>query len=191
MWLAIEGIVGAGKTTTATLIAERSSLVSVIEPSDQHPLLDAYYGNPHQFALETELIFMALQSHCVSAASGASDLISDFAPRKNFIFARLSCSDEELELLEAVDRHLWGRLPTPDITVVLNVPPAVCRDRILERGRSYEQGIDIADLARLQDGYVEATRDLGKQVMQLDLTGEETRDQVVLAVMGACGIERP
>lgn len=188
MWLAIEGIIGAGKTTTARLIGERTSLIPVIEPSDQHPLLNAYYSDPRRFALETELLFMVLQSHRLSTAATSSSLVSDFAPRKNFVFARLNCSDDDLGLLETVDERLWRPLPSPDLTVILDTPPTICKDRILERDRVYERDLKVGDLERLRTGYDEATGELGKEVRRLDLTGEETRDEVAASVMRVCGL---
>jgi deoxyadenosine/deoxycytidine kinase len=187
MWLAIEGIVGAGKTTTADLLGERTGLVATLEPTDRHPLLDAYYADPRRFALATELVFMALQAHQVTAIGGPG-FVSDFAPAKNFVFARLSCDAADLALLEAVDRRLWRDLPRPDLTVVLDVPAEVCLERIARRGRGYELGLGVADLERLRAGYERSLPALGADVRRIALTGAESPDEVADAAGEIAGL---
>lgn len=181
MWLAIEGIIGAGKTTTAQLLGVQTSLAPLIERSDQHPLLGAYYSNPSRFAFETELIFMALQAHQV-AADGRSEFVSDFAPAKNFVFARTTCSPDDLTLLKEIDERLWRELPRPEMVVVLDVPPRVCLQRIIERGHAYERSISVAYLEGLRDGYMTAISELGSEVELLGLSGDEAPDEVARRV---------
>jgi len=181
MWLAIEGIMGAGKTTTAQLLGDQTSLAPLIERSNQHPLLSAYYSDPTRFAFETELIFMALQAQQVMAED-LGGFVSDFAPAKNFVFARTTCSPADLALLEDVDERLWRDLPRPDLTVVLDVPPRVCLKRITERGHAYEQNISVTVLEGLRNGYVVALAELGNQVELLGLSGDEVPVEVARQV---------
>jgi deoxyadenosine/deoxycytidine kinase len=188
MWLATEGIVGAGKTTTAELLAERPDLTAILERYDLHPLLGSYYADPARFALETELVFMVLQAHQVGTAAVSSGLVSDFAPAKNFVFARLSCDAADLGLLESVDRRLWRDLPQPDLTVVLDVPAEVCLERVIRRGRAYEQGLTVTDLERIRDGYEASLQELGGEVKRIDLDGGESRAEVAAAVIDAAGL---
>jgi deoxyadenosine/deoxycytidine kinase len=189
MWLAIEGVIGAGKTTTAEAVAARSHLTPVIERSEQHPLLQAYYRHPHRFAVETELVFMALQAHQVRQLNGDS-WVSDYAPAKNFVFARSICEPSDLLLLEEVDRRLWRDLPAPHLTLFLDVPPEVCLQRIRGRGRAYELGLEIGDLERIQFDYLQALDELGDTVRIVEFDGGEPPDQVAAAVLQAAGVER-
>lgn len=189
MWLAIEGIVGAGKTTTAELVGAGTDLAPVIERSDQHPFLGDYYRDPARFALETELAFMVLQAHQIRTTDVASGFVSDFAPGKNLIFARMACGDADLSWLESVELRLWRDLPSPELTVFLDVPPNACLGRIAERGRAYEQDLTVPDLDRLRDGYVGALDDLGAEVLTLALDGTESPSEVARAVVDAANLK--
>jgi deoxyguanosine kinase len=178
MWLGVEGIIGAGKTTSAEILGERSTAALLIERSDQHPLLGSYYSDPARYAFETELIFMALQAQQVAGSDDSNGFISDFTPAKNFVFARFTCSPADLALLEAIDERLWGNLPKPDLVVVLDVPPQVCLRRIAKRGYGYEENITVSDLERLRVGYMKALSELGAEVQVLSLSGDETPNEV-------------
>ena len=189
MWLALEGVVGAGKTTTAALVGELAGADAALERLDDHPLLEAYYRNPSRYALETELIFMSIQASQVRDALGGDRLVTDFAPAKNLVFARLETGGDDLRLLELADARLWRDLPRPDLTVVLDVPLDICRERLVARGRPYEQGMALDDLARIRAGYLEALDSLGASVARLELSGGEEPVEVARAVMRMAGLE--
>jgi deoxyadenosine/deoxycytidine kinase len=189
MWLAIEGVVGAGKTTTGELVGSLTELRPVLERSEDHPFLEAYYRDPARHAIETELAFMLLQAHQLRAADAPNALVSDFSPAKNLIFARLNCCADDLRFLEAVDSRLWRDLPRPDLTVFLDVPTDVCLARVVSRGREYEQGLVRADLEKIRNGYVEALQTLGTEVRRVALQGTETPTAVAAAVMQSAGLQ--
>ena len=189
MWLAIEGVVGAGKTTTSSLIGRLGDLPVVEERSDQHPFLVDYYENPSRFAVETELAFTLIQLRGMKAVSASDGLVSDFAPTKNLIFARLQLPEEDVGLLEMVEARLWRDLPQPDVVVYLDVPSQVCLSRIAQRGRDYEQHLTISDLERIKDGYRSSLESLGDVVQELELSGEELPEEVALRVMTLAKIE--
>lgn len=189
-WLAIEGIVGAGKTTTASAVAELAGVEPSLERLDDHPLLDVYYSDPSRYAVETELIFMAIHVHQMRAALTRRHIVTDFAPAKNLVFARLHAIGDDLRLLEKADERLWRDLQPPDWTAVLDVPVEVCRERLVARGRPYEQGLTLDDLARLRRGYLKALDTLGATVARIELTGEENHRHVAEKVMEIASFER-
>jgi deoxyguanosine kinase len=188
MWLAIEGVVGAGKTTTSSLVGELAGMEATLERLEEHPLLEAYYRDPARYALETELVFMAIQVRQVREALPAKRLITDFAPAKNLIFARLATRGEDFRLLEVADARLWADLPQPDLTVILDVPLDVCRARVRARGRLYEQGLNIEDLARIREGYLDGFDTLGAHVERLELSGSEKPTEVARTVLQISGL---
>lgn len=188
MWLAIEGLVGAGKTTTAELVGQRTKLSSVIEPSQDHPFLEDYYRDPRLYAIETEITFMLLQIHLLREPGQADAMVSDFSPAKNLIFARTNSVGEDLSFLAEVDARLWRGLPRPDLAVFLDVPVDVCLDRIAQRGREYEQGIGATDLTRLRDEYVDSLQTLGTAVKSVLLEGTEPPDAVADVVVQLAGL---
>jgi deoxyguanosine kinase len=183
MWLAIEGIVGAGKTTTAELISGRTGSPGVLERSADHPFLEAYYRDPERYAIETEIMFMLLQVHQLRDLTTTRDLVSDFSPTKNLIFARMNCGDEDLRFLESLEARLWADFAPPDLTVLLDVPVEVCLPRIGSRGRVYEQEIQASDLERLRAEYLSALETLGVTVKLLTLDGSESPATVATAVI--------
>lgn len=178
MWLAIEGVVGAGKTTTSSLVSQLTGAESALERLEEHPFLDDYYRDPARYAVETELAFMLLQLHQLRRLAGSSLLISDFAPPKNLIFARLETTGEDLRFLEAVDAYLWKEMPQPDLAVFLDVPPQICLERVRARARPYEMSLRVDDLKRIRDAYVGSLDSLAGTTLRLELEGGETREEV-------------
>jgi deoxyadenosine/deoxycytidine kinase len=194
MWIALEGIIGAGKTTTASLISRGSRYALLLEPSDEHPFLDDYYRDPASYVLETEIAFMLLQRHQVLQKAPKADRhwISDYAPAKNLVFAGLVASPAEMSFIETVDRELWSGLARPDLVIYLDVPVDVCKVRIDRRGRPYEAGIAASDLERLGDAYKRSLDHLGGVVRVLKLRGTETPAIVAEEVTGLItGLSRP
>ncbi len=191
MWLAIEGVVGAGKTTTSSLIGQLSGLAAVEERAELHPFLVDYYGDPARFAIETELSFMLIQLRELKTLAAPGGVVSDFAPAKNLIFAGLHSPAADVALLETVEARLWRDLPRPDLVVYLDLPLEVCLRRIVERGREYEQGLTLPDLERIEDAYRGSLESLGQEVRKLELDGRESPEEVAIGAMDLAGVARP
>lgn len=188
MWLAIEGLIGAGKTTTVELLAVSTGVAAVIERSDLHPFLDSYYADPQHVAIETEVGFMLIQRHQLRDPALPLDRISDFSPAKNMVFARTVCSREELDLLRDVEAKLWQGIAEPDLTIFLEVPIQVCMERIRLRGRPYEQQLTVSDLERLAKGYMGSLGNLGARTEKIELDGSETPAAVAGRVASLAGL---
>jgi deoxyadenosine/deoxycytidine kinase len=183
MWLAVEGIIGAGKTTSTGLICEVSGYLALLEPSERHPFLEDYYEDPARFVLETELVFMALQRNQVQKSDPWENWVSDYSPGKNLAFASLVASDQDLEVLKRVSADLWHGLPQPDLVVFLDVPTAVCLERIARRARPYERNIAASYLDDLRFAYDSLLESLGSRVRIMQLDGSESPEQVAKAVL--------
>jgi len=183
MWLAIEGIVGAGKTTTAELVGEHTKSNALIERSEDHPFLTAYYRDPRRYAIETEIMFMLLQVHQVRDVDPAQGLVSDFSPAKNLVFARTNSSGQNQQFLGELHDRLWQGLPQPEVAIFLDVSIDACLTRIVKRGRAYEQGIEVAELESLRDAYLTSLEILASRVEILALDGTESPDTVADAVI--------
>ncbi len=190
MWLAVEGVVGAGKTTTASQVGQLAGVETALERLDEHPFLEAYYRDPKRYVVETELAFMLIQIRQLRELFGGDHLVTDFAPAKNLIFARLESDDDEFGLLESVEVRLWRDLPKPDLTVVLDAPLEVCRERLVARGRPFEQGLSVGDLAQIRRGYLDRLDTLGATVTRIELTGVETPEEVAETALQAAGLAR-
>jgi deoxyguanosine kinase len=186
-WIAVEGIIGAGKTTTASLLARRLGAKPTLEVFERHPLLEAYYKAPMQVGLATELVFMALRAHMGQELPTEGPVVSDFSPAKTHVYARLTVEAEDITLLEALDRRLWRGAAWPDIAVFLDVPPEVCLRRIHARGREFEQDIQQETLRTLRAGYLSRLDTLGVRVLSVPLSGQESPDAVAAVVADTVG----
>jgi deoxyguanosine kinase len=186
-WVAIEGLMGAGKTTTTQLVGAKAEAAVVLDRANLHPFLDAYYREPRRFALETELVFMGIHSHQVKQIPSRGLFVSDFSPAKDLIFGGLNLTDSDLEFLRDVDRHLWEGLPNPSLSVFLDVPPYVCLERVQQRGRPTERSLTVGYLERLRDTYLAGFSALGERVVKVELSGRESRNEVADRVFEQIG----
>lgn len=186
VWLAIEGVIGAGKTTTASVLAGPTGLEARLERLDEHPFLEAYYRDPARHVLHTELAFMLIQTRQVGGAGGA--LVTDFAPAKNLVFAGLWLGNEDVQFLKQAERQLWRELSPPDLTVFLDVPPPVCLERVRGRGRVYEADLAEGDLIDIRRGYLASLDSLGSEVKVIELDGSEPPERVAKLVAEVAGL---
>ncbi|MDR5832969.1 deoxynucleoside kinase [Caballeronia sp. LZ034LL] len=158
-YIAIEGPIGVGKTTLATLLAERWSMRTLFERPQDNPFLERFYRDTTRHALATQLSF-ALQRTAQAAeaadivASG-TPLMADFVTQKSELFARLTLSDEEFQLYKDIAGRLHASGPAPDLVIYLQASPEVLFSRIQKRALPMELQISDAYLRALCDAYNE------------------------------------
>lgn len=158
-YIAIEGPIGVGKTTLATLLAERWSMRTLFERPQDNPFLERFYRDTTRHALATQLSF-ALQRTAQAAeaadivASG-TPLMADFVTQKSELFARLTLSDEEFQLYKDIASRLHASGPAPDLVIYLQASPEVLFSRIQKRALPMELQISDAYLRALCDAYNE------------------------------------
>lgn len=184
-WIAIEGIIGAGKTTIARLLGEHLKWPVIFEHVERHPLIDAYYGDPRRFALETELVFMALRLHEAKRFESKRAVVSDFSPAKTLIFGGLQLEQPDLALVAQIDEHLWAARPRPSLTIFLDIPADECLIRLRERGRPFERGIETDFLEELRHAYMARFDTLGAKVVRMRFDGREAPDHVARETVAA------
>ena len=157
-FIAIEGPIGAGKTSLALRLAERWPMGTLFEGGEANPFLERFYGDMPRYALATELQFAvqraeeARLSTELLARSGA--LITDFIPQKSGIFARLTLDDDEWRLYERLAQGIaCADAPVPDLVVHLQASPATLLARVTKRARAEEARISEAYLRHLSEAY--------------------------------------
>ncbi len=156
-YMAIEGPIGVGKTTLATLLAERWSMRTLFERPQDNPFLERFYRDTTRHALATQLSF-ALQraSQTQEAAdivtSGAA-LMTDFLTQKSELFARLTLPDDEFQLYKDIASRIHASAPAPDLVVYLQASPEVLFSRIQKRALPMELQISDSYLRALCDAY--------------------------------------
>jgi len=156
-YLAIEGPIGAGKTSLAHAIAQRLPARLVLEEPDANPFLARFYQDPERYALATQLFFLFQRVNHLSVMNQqdlfATRTVADFILDKDPLFAQLTLTDDELMLYQGIYGHLKPQAPAPDLVIYLQAAPETLLERVRRRGIEYEAGLTEDYLRRLADAY--------------------------------------
>jgi len=156
-YIAIEGAIGAGKSTLARLLAERTGARLVVEPDQENPFLERFYADPAAHAFQTQLFYL-LSRYQQQAALSQGDLfergiVADYLFAKDRIFAALTLDEQEFRLYDRVYSLLDAQLPRPDLVVFLQARAEVLLERIRKRARKAEARIKPDYLEELAQAY--------------------------------------
>ncbi len=155
--LAVEGAIGAGKTTLATRLAARVGARLLLERPEDNPFLEKFYADRARYALPTQLSFLFQRIEQARELSQAGIfeplVVSDFMFEKDDLFARLMLSDDEYRLYRRIGDELATLAPAPDLVLWLRAPAATLLERIARRGREMERGIEAHELDQLDALY--------------------------------------
>jgi deoxyadenosine/deoxycytidine kinase len=156
-YIAIEGVIGVGKTTLARQLARDLEARLNLEVVEENPFLARFYQDPRRYAFATQLFFL-LSRYQQQQEFFQQDLfqrrvVSDYLFAKDRIFANLNLDDMELHLYERVATELQGRVPPPDLVVYLQASVDVLMHRIAQRGRAYERGMPRSYIESLVEAY--------------------------------------
>jgi deoxyguanosine kinase len=157
--IAIEGPIGAGKSSLARRLAAHMGAELMLERADENPYLERFYADAPGYAFQTQVFFLFQRMRQVRdlAQPGmfSQAVVSDFMLAKDALFARMNLSDEEYRLYSQMYAQVSQQLPQPDLVIWLQATPATLTQRIRQRGIAMEQRIDPAYLQRLCDAYVD------------------------------------
>ena len=155
--VAIEGVIGAGKTTLAQMLSDRLGARLVLERFEENPFLPRFYEDPEHYAFQTQIFFLLSrykqQQEMFQADLFHDFLISDYIFEKDKIFAYLTLADEELKLYEALLTAIERSVPVPDLVVYLQCSVDRLMSNIRNRGRKIEEKISEEYIRDLNEAY--------------------------------------
>lgn len=164
-FIAIEGTVGAGKTTLSTRIANDFNGKLVLEEfeGDKNPFLPKFYKEPDKYSFQVEMTFLALRFQQLKDKLANLDLfhdfiISDYYVAKSLIFSRNNLQEDEYQLFARFFNIIFANMPKPELMVYLYLDVDHLQYNIKKRGRVYEQSITDDYLENIQQGYFDFIR---------------------------------
>ena len=188
-YIAIEGNIGAGKTTLAHLLSKKLNARLILEQFSDNPFLPKFYENPKQFAFPLELFFMAERYKQLKQMINTNDLfqnitISDYVFSKCLLFAKVNLAEEEFRLYQKLFDIIQQQLVFPDLIIYLHSPVEKLQKNIRKRNRAYEQTIPDEYLFNIQETYTSYIkqhniRTLFIDASNADFLGNEKHLQVV------------
>lgn len=178
-YIAIEGNIGAGKTTLTTKLAEDFNAKSVLERFADNPFLPKFYEDQNRYAFPLEMSFLADRYQQTTDDLAQFDLFKDFVVAdyhifKSLIFAKVTLAEDEFRLYKTMFDIVYKEMPKPDLYIYLYQSTARLLENIKERGRDYEQEIPADYLEKINSGYldyIKSQKDLN--VLIIDVTNKD------------------
>jgi len=156
-FIAIDGIIGTGKTQLTKLLSQKFNALPIYEEYANNPFLEQFYANPQQYALSAQLYFL-INRYQQLATVVQKDLfypytIADYTFAKNTIFASITLNERELTLFYKIKDLIEPDIPIPDLVIFLQADIQIILERIKRRGIPFERSITEQYLKLLSEAY--------------------------------------
>jgi len=156
-YIAVEGIIGVGKTSLAEMLAKRMDAKIILEVVEKNPFLADFYKAMDAFAFQTQIFFLLSrhkqQMEMKQMELFSTNLISDYMFEKDKIFANLTLKDTELPLYNKIFDILKKEILKPSLIIYLQIDPEKALSRIKKRARPFEKDITFDYLKELNEAY--------------------------------------
>ncbi len=158
MYVAIEGVIGVGKTTLARLLQTSFEAEVLLEVFEENPFLSDFYADRARYAFQTQIFFLLSryrqQLNAVpEILAKGKNLLADYTFAKDALFASINLSGDELDMYHKVHEALGEKIVRPDLLVYLQAGTDVLMQRIAFRDRSYERQMERDYIDRLNHAY--------------------------------------
>ena len=175
MYIAIEGVIGVGKTTLARLLQPAFEAELLLEVFEENPFLSDFYSDRERYAFQTQIFFLLSRYHqqrrgVKGILDAGHSLLSDYTFAKDALFAGINLHGDELEMYKRVHEALAEKIPLPDLLVYLRARTDVLMQRIATRDRTYERNMErgyIEELNQAYDAFFSRSYD-GTPVLTID-----------------------
>ena len=158
MYIAIEGVIGVGKTTLARLLQPAFQSALVLEVFEENPFLSDFYSDRQRYAFQTQIFFLLSRYYqqrrsVPEILKRGETLITDYTFAKDALFARINLIGDELDMYYRVHDALAEKIPLPNLIVYLRADLEVLMQRIASRDRPYERNIEQDYINQLIQAY--------------------------------------
>jgi len=158
MYVAIEGVIGVGKTTLARLLQSRFDAELLLEIFEENPFLSDFYADRARYAFQTQMFFLLSRyrqqnSTVPELLADGKNLLADYTFAKDALFAGINLEGDELEMYHKVHEALGEKIPKPDLLVYLQASTDTLMQRITFRDRPYERQMERSYIDELNQAY--------------------------------------
>ncbi|MBL8091342.1 MAG: deoxynucleoside kinase [Anaerolineales bacterium] len=158
MYIAIEGVIGVGKTTLARMLQNSFDAEVLLEVFEENPFLSDFYGDRARYAFQTQIFFLLSRYHqqnnnVPKVLAEGKNLISDYTFAKDALFAGINLKGDELDMYHRVHEALGEKIPKPDLLVYLQASTDTLMNRIAFRDRPYERQMERNYIDELNQAY--------------------------------------
>jgi 2-amino-4-hydroxy-6-hydroxymethyldihydropteridine diphosphokinase len=159
-FIAIEGNIGAGKTSLSKKIAQDFNAKLILERFADNPFLPKFYKEPERYAFTLEMSFLADRYQQISDDLSQLDLfkdfmVSDYDVHKSLVFSKVTLPEDEFRLYRKLFYQVYKDIARPDLYVYLYQNTERLQVNIKKRGRKYESEIEDEYLEKINSGYLE------------------------------------
>ncbi len=157
-YIAIEGVIGVGKTTLARMLRDTFNTELLLEVFEENPFLSDFYGDRARYAFQTQIFFLLSRYHqqnkvIPGVLAAGKSIFSDYTFDKDSLFASINITGDELAMYYRVHEALAEKIPQPDLVVYLRASVETLMQRIRGRDRYYERNMETAYIAQLAEAY--------------------------------------
>lgn len=158
MYIAIEGVIGVGKTTLARLLQPAFNAGLLLEVFEENPFLSDFYSDRERYAFQTQIFFLLSRYHqqrrvVAEYLAGDGTLLADYTFEKDSLFAGINLKGDELDIYYGVHEALAEKVISPDLIVYLKADTSALMQRIALRDRPYERNMDVTYIDELNKAY--------------------------------------
>lgn len=175
MYVAIEGVIGVGKTTLARLLQPGFQAALLLEVFEENPFLSDFYADRQRYAFQTQIFFLLSRYYQQRRAVGEllaekENLLSDYTFEKDALFARINLGGDELEMYYRVHEALAEKIVKPNLILYLRASTDTLMHRITLRDRPYERNMEREYIQELNVAYETffGAHHQGTQVLAID-----------------------